>query len=77
MAEVKAAAKPSSQAGKPKNSSNFMTNLLVVVACIAVAELVFHLVFGQASNFKDAEKHVPANGLGTVYSGGWVVPILM
>ncbi len=77
MAEVKAAAKPSSQAGKPKNSSNFMTNLLVVVACIAVAELVFHFVFGAAGNFKDAEKHVPANGLGTVYSGGWVVPILM
>jgi biopolymer transport protein ExbB len=38
---------------------------------------VFHTVFGAASNFKDADKHVPANGLGTMYSGGWVVPILM
>ncbi len=77
MAEVKTAAKSTSQAGKPKNSSNFMTNLLVVLACVAVAEVVFHVVFGAAGNFKDAEKHVPANGLGTVYSGGWVVPILM
>jgi biopolymer transport protein ExbB len=79
MADVKtAAAKPTGhQAGKPKNSSNFMVNLLIVAGCIVVAELVFHMVFGSAQNFKDAEKHVPANFLGTMYSGGWVVPILM
>ncbi len=79
MAEVKAAASKTQghSAGKPKNSGSFMTNLLVVLACFALAEIVFHFVFGQASNFKDAEKHVPANGLGTVYSGGWVVPFLM
>ncbi len=78
MADVKTAAKSTGHsAGKPKNSNNFMTNLLVVAACVIVAEVVFHVVFGAAGNFKDAEKHVPANGLGTVYSGGWVVPILM
>lgn len=79
MADVKtAAAKPTGhQAGKPKNSNNFMVNLVIVLGCVLAAELVFHLVFGQASNFKDAEKHVPINGMGTMYSGGWVVPILM
>src|SRR5690606_27615460 len=78
MADVKtAAAKPQGHAGKPKNTSNFMINLLIVIACVAICEAVFHLVFGAPSNFKDAERHVPANGLGTVYSGGWVVPILM
>lgn len=78
MADVKtAAAKSQGHAGKPKNTSNFMVNLLIVLACLAIAEGVFHGVFGAASNFKDAEKHVPANGLGTIYSGGWVVPILM
>lgn len=78
MADVKtAAAKTGSQAGKPKNSNNFGINLIVVLVCIGVAELIFHMVFGSAANFKDADKHVPANFLGTMYSGGWVVPILM
>jgi biopolymer transport protein ExbB len=78
MADVKTAAKSSGhQAGKPKNANNFMINLIVVLACIAVAELVFHFVMGAPANFKDADKHVPANGLGTMYSGGWVVPVLM
>jgi biopolymer transport protein ExbB len=77
MAEVKTAGKSQGHAGAPKNANNFTINLLVVVACIAAAEAVFHLLFGQASNFRDAEKHVPANFMGTMYSGGWVVPILM
>lgn len=80
MADVKStAAKPASSghAGKPKNANNFWINLGIVVACIAVAEGIFHGVFGQAGNFKDAAKHSPANFAGTMYSGGWVVPILM
>ncbi|WP_276134967.1 MotA/TolQ/ExbB proton channel family protein [Polluticoccus soli] len=76
MADVKTAAK-THQAGKPKNASNFMINLIIVLACIGVAEIVFHVVMGSAANFKDAEKHVPANGMGTMYLGGWVVPVLM
>ncbi len=80
MADVRTTAtKPAStgHAGKPKNSNNFMINLAIVVVCIVVAECIFHFVFGQASNFKDALKHEPANFAGTMYSGGWVVPILM
>jgi len=78
MAEVKTAAKTQThQAGKPKNASNFMINLIVVVTCVIVAELIFSFVFGAAGNFKDADKHVPANFMGTMHSGGWVVPILM
>jgi biopolymer transport protein ExbB len=81
MADVKTgAAKASShgtRAGQPKNSNNMLINLIVVVACIAVAEGIFHGLFGNASHFKDAEKHVPADFMGTMYSGGWVVPILM
>lgn len=81
MADVKTgAAKASShgnRAGQPKNSNNMLINLIVVVACVAVAHIIFHVVFGAASHFKDAEKHVPKDGMGTIYSGGWVVPILM
>lgn len=80
MADVKSTAAKtaaSGHAGKPKNANNFWVNLGIVVVCVAVAEGIFHGVFGQASNFKDAAKHVPANFAGTMYSGGWVVPVLM
>ena len=81
MAEVKtAAAKPSSHgsnAGKPKNSNYTLINTIIIVICFVAAHLVFHFWFGSAQNFRDAEKHVPANFLGTVYTGGWVIPILM
>jgi biopolymer transport protein ExbB len=80
MADVKtAAAKPStSHAGKPKNSGNFMTNLLIVVACIVVGYVVWKFVLGSPSNFHDGEtREKAANNLGTMYQGGFVVPILM
>src|ERR1700761_9693040 len=80
MADVKtAAAKPSaSQAGKPKNANNFVTNLLVVLSCIVVGYLVWKFVLGSASNFSDGDAREHAkNGMGTMYQGGFVVPILM
>ncbi|EDO25747.1 predicted protein [Nematostella vectensis] len=79
MADVKTAAKKpqGSKAGAPKKANDLLKNLLVVLALIAVAEAIFHVGFGSASNFKDAEMHTPANLMGTMYQGGWVVPILM
>jgi biopolymer transport protein ExbB len=79
MADVKtAAARPQgSSAGKPKNSSNFMTNLLVVVACVVVGYLTWKFVLGSDSNFQDAAKEKAKNALGTMYQGGFVVPILL
>jgi biopolymer transport protein ExbB len=76
MADVKTAA--SGSAGKPKNSSNFLTNLLVVVACIVVGYVTWKFVLGSASNFHDGEtREKAANNLGTMYQGGFVVPILL
>jgi len=78
MADVKtAAARPTASAGKPKNSSNFMTNLLVVVACIIVGYVTWKFVLGSDSNFQDAAKEKAKNGLGTMFQGGFVVPILL
>ncbi len=77
MADVKTAAKPSFQAGKPKNTNNFMLNLIIVVACIAIGQIVYHVVFGSASNFLDAEKHKPKNFMGNMYLGGAIVPFLI
>jgi|GEM_PF-6247284 len=41
MADVKTAA---SSAGKPKNSSNFMTNLGIVVACLVIGYVTWKFV---------------------------------
>lgn len=78
MAEVKSAAKPQgSRAGQPKSTSDLLKNFLVIIAMIAIAHLIFYFYFGSSANFRDAEHHVPANLLGTMFLGGWVVPILM
>ena len=52
-----------------------MLNLIIVVVCIVVAHLIFH--FGFSTQFLDAEKHKAKNIFGTMYQGGWVVPILI
>ncbi len=77
MADVKAAASQGSSAGKPKNSSNFMTNFIVVVACIAVGYVTWKFVLGSESNFLDAAKEKAKGTLGLMYQGGFVVPILL
>ncbi len=82
MSDVKTAApKPASQgnrAGKPKNTNNFLTNLLVVVACIVAGWVLWKFVLGSPSNFSDGETREKAKSvLGTMYQGGFVVPILL
>jgi biopolymer transport protein ExbB len=54
-----------------------MLNLIIVVACIAIGQIVYHVVFGSASNFLDAEKHKPKNFMGNMYLGGMIVPFLI
>jgi biopolymer transport protein ExbB len=83
MADVKTtttarpAASAGNRAGKPKNANNFWLNFIIVIVCIVVAECIFYFVLGSPGNFKDKEMHSPKNFAGTMYSGGFVVPILM
>lgn len=82
MADVKKAASKSassqgSRAGSPKKSNNMLWNFLVIVACLGIAVCIYLFVLGSPDNFKDAEMHEPANFLGNMYLGGFVVPILM
>jgi len=81
MADVKTAAPrpsaPHGTAGKPKNSSNFFINLIVVVACIVMGIVIWKFVLGSPSNFNDAMKEKAKNFMGTMYQGGFVVPILL
>lgn len=56
--------------------SVFLTAVLVITAVVAFTIYLF--ILGNPSNFKDGEnRQVPENLLGTVYTGGIVVPILI
>jgi biopolymer transport protein ExbB len=79
MADVKTSvsntAKSTSKSTSSKSSNTMMMNLIIVVICVAIAHLIFHLVF--STQFLDTEKHKAKNLMGTMYQGGWVVPILI
>lgn len=59
-----------------KKNSLFVT--LVIVGALAASLVIFYFILGDAANFKDpSTKHEPINILGTVYTGGIIVPILI
>lgn len=50
---------------------------LVIVVCLIVAHLFFYYVCGNPSNF-DAKGHpIDNNIFGTLYQGGFVIPIVI
>jgi biopolymer transport protein ExbB len=58
------------------NSSWF--SILIIALCILLGEILYFKVLGLESNFLDgATKHKPANYLGMMYMGGYIVPFLM
>ena len=72
------AAKNTQAQQKPASSSLF--SLLAIVACFAASILVFLFVFGNPANFVDNDTtKEPLNGnyAGTIYKGGFIVPILL
>lgn len=51
----------------------------VIVICFFAAILIFHFVLGNPSNFvnNDPNNHpLPGNFLGTIYKGGFIVPVI-
>jgi biopolymer transport protein ExbB len=76
MADVKS--NVSSTPTAKKGTNIMLLNLVIVLICIAVAHVIFHTVFASTNNFSDGDaRHQPKNLMGTMYLGGWVVPILM
>ncbi len=53
--------------------------IAVVIGCLVIGFAIFYTVFGDASHFVDAAKKEPKPGdlLGTVYTGGPLVAILL
>ena len=68
------------QPTKIKKQSNGLSAALVIVLSFGVALLIYNFVFGNPSNFIDnnPDNHpLQGNMLGTIYKGGFVVPILL
>ncbi len=77
MADVKPAV-PKAASASGKTTSVMLINTIIVATCIIAAHVIFYTVFASTSNFNDgAARHQPKNLMGTMYLGGWVVPILM
>jgi biopolymer transport protein ExbB len=71
-------AKPAKRDEKISNVRGIRSAFLVILACAVVAVCVFMFVMGDAANFEgnDPVNGHPINLLGTIYKGGFIVPIL-
>ena len=71
-------AKPAKKDEKISNVRGIRSAFLVILACAVVAVCVFMFVMGDAANFEgnDPVNGHPINLLGTIYKGGFIVPIL-
>ncbi|MBQ9466514.1 MAG: MotA/TolQ/ExbB proton channel family protein [Muribaculaceae bacterium] len=79
MAEQTKIQNPQPAAKKPVNSGvgGIKNASWVILICFILAECFFHFVLGSGSNFKDGDNaNAPLNLLGTIYKGGFIVPIL-
>lgn len=76
-----APAKPAKAASKDVSSNvgGIKNAFWVILVCLIVAVLFYMFVLGNPANFKEVGdgKTAPINLLGTVYKGGFVVPILL
>lgn len=73
-------AKKEKQSTKSKKQSKGLSAALVIVLCFIAALAIFNFVFGNPANFIDNNpENYPKDGnmLGTIYKGGFVVPILI
>ena len=63
---------------KEIKKSRGVNAFIVIVACLILAECFFFFVLGKSSNFEDGntDNH-PINLLGTMFKGGFVVPLIL
>ncbi|MBO0949945.1 MotA/TolQ/ExbB proton channel family protein [Fibrella forsythiae] len=67
------------KAAAPKKSSGGLNPVFVIPILFIIAELVFHFIFGDGKHFQDGDHDklpLPGDYFGTVYAGGFIVPIL-
>ncbi len=67
------------KAAAPQKSSGGLNPVFVIPILFILAELAFHLFFGDGSHFQggdNAKEPIPGDYVGTVYKGGFIVPFL-
>ena len=76
--QAKPAAKPA--ANKDKKKSGGIGSGVIILLLFVIAELTFHLYFGNGSHFEGGDNNnhpVQGDYFGIVYKGGIIVPFLM
>lgn len=63
--------------GQTTKKSGGIPSWIIIVVALIIAETIFHLVFGAASNFKDPDKKEATGFLGLIFKGGEIVPFLI
>ncbi len=90
MATTNATAPKGAPKKQSQGFTGIKSGLSVIIVCALIAEAIYVFGFGHMSNFKGAEgasamfsfflgadeSYEPANLMGTVYKGGFVVPII-
>lgn len=69
---------PAKQQGSSNSGAIFP--LIAIPACFVVSTLIFLYVFGDPAHFVDndpTKDPLPGDYFGTIYKGGWVVPVLL
>lgn len=61
--------------GKQDSGMKSMFTILAMLFCFGTGVLLYFFLFGASSNF--TPEHRPANILGAIYDGGFIVPILL
>ena len=72
-------AKNQKQQKKGKQFTGIKSASLVMLACLVIALCIFNFVFGNPANFVNGDVHnhpLDGNLLGTIYKGGFIVPII-
>lgn len=67
------------KAAAPKKSSSGLNPVFVIPILFILAEVVYYVIFGDGKHFQDGDNTklpLPGDYFGTVYAGGFIVPIL-
>ena len=63
-----------------KKAYNGISAAIVILACLIIAICFYKFVLGNPANFMDnnpANHPLPGNYFGTVYKGGYIVPVVI
>ena len=63
-----------------KKAYNGISAAIVILACFIIAVCFYQFVLGNPANFMDnnpANHPLPGNYFGTVYKGGYIVPVVI